>query len=68
MDDIIKNEIFGKVTAYLSVIEFQKRGAPHSHSLFWLEDFNLTVKNIDNIVSAEYHQKTVHSMYWLKNI
>ena len=34
MDDIIKNEIFGKVTAYLSVIEFQNRGASHSHSIF----------------------------------
>ena len=53
MDKNIKNEIFGKVTAYLRVIEFQKRGAPHYHCLFWLEDFDLTMKNIDNIVSAE---------------
>ena len=53
LDDIIKKQIFGKVIAYMSVIEFQKRGAPHSHSLIWLKYFEMTVKNIDNIISAE---------------
>ena len=36
LDDIIKNQMFGsvgKVKAYVTVIEFQKRGAPHSHTL-----------------------------------
>ena len=53
LDDIIKDQIFGKVVAYVTVIEFQKRGAPHSHTLIWLEDFDMTVKNIDNMISAE---------------
>ena len=37
LDEIIKDRIFGEVEAYTSVIEFQKRGAPHSHSLIWLK-------------------------------
>ena len=53
LDEIIKDRIFGEVEAYTSVIEFQKRGAPHSHSLIWLKDFDLTVGNIDGMISAE---------------
>eukprot|EP00985_Skeletonema_marinoi_P001841 scaffold738_cov112-Skeletonema_marinoi.AAC.1 len=33
MEEIVKNEIFGKVIANVSVVEFQKRGAPHLHLL-----------------------------------
>ncbi|CAO4369137.1 unnamed protein product [Caenorhabditis nigoni] len=32
-DDVVKKEIFGKVQAYIFVIEFQKRGLPHLHML-----------------------------------
>ncbi|XP_073035171.1 uncharacterized protein [Primulina eburnea] len=34
---IIKKEIFGKVAAYVYVIEFQKRGLPHVHMLVILK-------------------------------
>ena len=50
---IVKEGCFGKVKAYLAVIEFQKRGAPHIHLLVWIEDFEPTPQNIDNVISAE---------------
>ena len=34
----IKRKVLGKYKAHVSVIEFQKRGAPHAHTLVWLED------------------------------
>lgn len=37
LEDIVKNRIFGKVTAYLYSIEFQKRGLPHCHMLIILD-------------------------------
>jgi len=37
----------------VSSVEFQKRGAPHAHILIWLENFNITTFNIDNMISAE---------------
>ncbi|KAL7555308.1 hypothetical protein ACHAWF_019019, partial [Thalassiosira exigua] len=51
----IKSEgIFGKCKATVGVIEFQKRGAPHLHLMIWLEDFDPTPENIDNIICAEF--------------
>ncbi|XP_065215463.1 uncharacterized protein LOC135842058 [Planococcus citri] len=59
LDDITKKEIFGKVLAYFYVIEFQKRGLPHSHILVILhEDFKIrNPQEIDNFVSAEIPNK-----------
>lgn len=31
----IKRGVLGKIKAHVSVIEFQKRGAPHAHTLVW---------------------------------
>jgi len=53
LDDITKRGIFGECIAYVSVVEFQKRGAPHSHNLIWIKDFEMTSQNIDNVISAE---------------
>ena len=51
---LIKEEgIFGHCVAHVAVIEFQKRGAPHMHLLFWIENFDETPQNIDNVISAE---------------
>lgn len=36
MNDIVKRGIFGRVVGYIYVVEFQKRGLPHSHNLFIL--------------------------------
>ena len=55
MEDLKKGEVLGKVVAYLSVIEFQKRGLPHAHILihFAPEDKPRTPADIDSIISAQ---------------
>ena len=59
VDDITKGEIFGKVKAFLYVIEFQKRGLPHSHMLIILEALNKIrgIDAIDSLISAEIPDK-----------
>ena len=34
----IKRKVLGKIKDHVSVIEIQKRGIPHAHTLVWLED------------------------------
>jgi hypothetical protein len=55
MKDIVNNAVFGKVTAYMDVIEFQKRGLPHAHILLIPDTANKprTPEQIEKIVSAE---------------
>ncbi|SGY12569.1 BQ5605_C011g06542 [Microbotryum silenes-dioicae] len=47
--------VFGKVIAYVYVVEFQKRGLPHAHILLIMdpEDKPKTNDNYDKIVTAE---------------
>ena len=49
-------QIFGAVSSFLYVIEFQKRGLPHCHLLLTLtEDCKIReIEDIDKIVSAEF--------------
>ncbi|XP_055352995.1 uncharacterized protein LOC129598933 [Paramacrobiotus metropolitanus] len=56
MKDILKKKVFGTVTAYVYVIEFQKRGLPHAHILLILaSDSKIReLDDIDKIVSAEF--------------
>lgn len=53
--EIVKDNIFGKVISLLYVIEFQKRGLPHSHILVTLsQNDKITTQNqIDTIICAE---------------
>ena len=55
MEDLISNQILGKVIAHIHVIEFQKRGLPHAHILLIVSaaDKPRTVEDIDKIVSAK---------------
>ncbi|KAL7294873.1 hypothetical protein TKK_0011797 [Trichogramma kaykai] len=55
IDFIIKKKFFGHVSAYLYVIEFQKRGLPHCHILVTLSaNYKLTtIRKIDRFISAE---------------
>ena len=55
MKDIKAGQIFGKVVAFLWVIEFQKRGLPHAHILVILaeDDRPSDDNDIDNIISAQ---------------
>ena len=53
--DIKSGQVFGKVPAMLWVIEFQKRGLPHSHILVILEknDRLASSSDVDDVISAE---------------
>ena len=55
MRDIKAGQILGKVSAFLWVIEFQKRGLPHAHILVILSDDDRPTTNdeVDNIISAQ---------------
>lgn len=54
----ITNGLFRKVIAHVKVIEFQKRGLPHSHILLILdrEAKPRTIEDIDLLVCAELPQ------------
>lgn len=45
--------MFGYCDGHITVIEFQKRGAPHCHMLIWIPGFEETLKNIDDVIYAE---------------
>ena len=45
--------IFGKVVAYVRVIEFQKRNLPHAHMIVTLEQDLETESDVDHFISAE---------------
>lgn len=55
MDDILNNDLFGKVMFYNYSIEFQKRGLPHAHIIIAMHEQNkiTTEDEIDKIISAE---------------
>ena len=55
LKDITDKNIFGKVPAFLWVIEFQKRGLPHMHLLVILEESDRISlsEEIDDVISAQ---------------
>lgn len=60
IEDITKKQIFGKIIAYIYVIEFQKRGLPHMHLLLSLEEHD-KIKHkteIDQFISTEIPDET----------
>ncbi|XP_060959102.1 uncharacterized protein LOC115699801 [Cannabis sativa] len=61
-EKLFKREIFGKVAAYVYVIEHQKRGLPHAHFLIILQsDWRLNApESFDEIVSAEIPDKNTN--------
>ncbi|GJS15442.1 DNA helicase PIF1, ATP-dependent [Tanacetum coccineum] len=60
LDDLTKKHVFGESRGVVYVIEFQKRGLPHTHILLWLEEHCKckTPSDIDNIISAELPSPT----------
>ncbi|TKR70682.1 hypothetical protein L596_022674 [Steinernema carpocapsae] len=55
MDDILKKQVLGKVKAFVRVIEFQKRGLPHTQYALILDDEHKfrTGADVDSVVCAE---------------
>jgi len=62
LDDVRKHQRFGAVVAYTAIIEFQKRGLPHSHIVVTLTDECKPRDSdiIDRMVSAELPDPRVH--------
>ncbi|KAG5529311.1 hypothetical protein RHGRI_029871 [Rhododendron griersonianum] len=56
MKEIETNKVFGDKVAHVYTIEFQKRGLPHMHALFFLKgpDKIRTCAQVDNLVCAEF--------------
>ncbi|XP_062103455.1 uncharacterized protein LOC133814524 [Humulus lupulus] len=61
-DQLFKRKIFGKVSAYVYVIEHQKRGLPHAHFLIILQnEWKLHAPEyFDEIISAEIPDKNTN--------
>ncbi|KAG6670583.1 hypothetical protein I3843_Q054100 [Carya illinoinensis] len=59
---LFKRKIFGQVSAYVYVIEHQKRGLPHAHFLIILQkDWKVYApESFDEIVSAEIPDKNTN--------
>ncbi|RZF45374.1 hypothetical protein LSTR_LSTR002817 [Laodelphax striatellus] len=55
MDELDKQQIFGRICAYVYTIEFQKRGLPHMHLLVIMsaEDKIHNTDELDDLISAE---------------
>ncbi|XP_057758184.1 uncharacterized protein LOC130977398 [Arachis stenosperma] len=66
IQDIKKNNIFGRVVAVVYTIEFQKHGLPYAHILVFLhrDDKYPTVDDIDRIISTEIPDKDRDPLYY----
>jgi len=53
IEAIVKKRIFGAVICWMYLIEWQKRGLPHSHNLIWLQE-KIRPNQIDNVIRAEF--------------
>ncbi|KAF7839029.1 putative PIF1 DNA helicase/replication protein A1-like protein [Senna tora] len=60
--DITKDMLYGKCSADIYTIQFQKRGLPHAHILLWLsaEDKFTTASQIDLVIFAEIPNRDAH--------
>ena len=59
IDEMVKAGVLGETEAYIAVIEFQKRGLPHAHLVFWLNNNSKidTVAKMNAVVCAEIPDK-----------
>ncbi|KAF8048405.1 hypothetical protein N665_2526s0001 [Sinapis alba] len=59
MDDLTKKQLLGKTVSSIYTIEFQKRGLPHAHILFFMDSKHRLPndEDIDCIISAEIPNK-----------
>ena len=62
MRDLTHRHVLGRCISKINVIEFQKRGKPHSHILIHMEDSNKlrTSSDVDSLISAEIPDPLLH--------
>ncbi|XP_065674125.1 uncharacterized protein LOC136091069 [Hydra vulgaris] len=62
LNDIFKHGVLGKVVTHVQVIDFQKRGLPHTHILLHLanDDKLETAQDINNLICAEFPHPVVN--------
>ena len=55
LDLVLNKHVLGVVKAYVISREYQKRGMPHNHCLFWMEEQDVprTAEDIDKYISSE---------------
>jgi Helitron helicase-like domain at N-terminus len=53
MEELKADDILGKYVAHVSVIEYQKRGLPHAHTLLWVKNPPSTPERTDEVIWAE---------------
>jgi hypothetical protein len=51
---IPKHQILGKVSIFGWRIEYQKRGLPHSHILFWTDFDTQDIDAVDVMINVRY--------------
>ena len=61
-DELLEKNIFGKVIAFIYVIEFQKRRLPHIHMLLYLQDSDklFNTELIDSVVTTEIPDENLY--------
>jgi hypothetical protein len=66
INDIVKLKIFGEVSGYQAVVEWQKRGLPHAHILIFLlpRDRPKTAEAYDRFCSAEIPDKETNPILY----
>jgi hypothetical protein len=57
MNFIQKHQILGKVSVFVWRIEYQKRGFPHAHILFWSDFDTQDTDAVDVVINARYPKK-----------
>jgi hypothetical protein len=54
MNFIQTHQIMGKVFAFVSRIEYQKRGLPHAHIFFWTDFDTQDIDAVDTVINTRY--------------
>jgi hypothetical protein len=54
MNFIQEHQILGKVSGFVWRIDYQKRGLPHAHIIFWTDFDTQEIDAVDAVTNARY--------------